>query len=66
MSSDLAAILDLTKISDRNATYLLVAVIDALELDSNNYNISRSAIGRGRISARSKIAGQIREDLQAV
>ena len=53
------------KISDRNATYLLTAVIDALELDANNYNISWTVIRRGRISARSKIATQIREDLQA-
>ena len=43
MSSSLAAALDCAKISDRNVTYLLAAVIDALELDPNNYNISRSA-----------------------
>ena len=32
------------KISDRNATYLLAAVIDALELDPVNSNISRSFV----------------------
>ena len=42
MSPGLAA-LDCAKISDQNATKL-AAVIDALELDPNNYNISRSAI----------------------
>ena len=39
MSSGLAAALDRAKISDRNATYLLAAVIDALELDPYSYNI---------------------------
>ena len=67
MSSSLAAVLQVNhaKISDRNATYLLAAVIDDFELDPNNYNISRSAIHRGRISVRSNISGKIWEDLQA-
>ena len=39
-------------------------IIDGSELDLNNNNISRSAVRRSRISARSKIAGQTQEDLQ--
>ena len=43
MSPSLPAAFDRAKISDRNATYLLSALIDALELDPNNYNIRQSA-----------------------
>ena len=57
MSPNQTGALDRSKISDRNTTYLLVAVIDVLELDPNNYNISRSSIHPGRMSAWSKIAG---------
>ena len=44
MSPMPAMALERSKISDRNATY-------ALELDPDNYKISRPAIRRGRISA---------------
>ena len=43
MSLGLASALDRAKISDRNPTYLLAAVIDILVLP-NNYNISRLTI----------------------
>ena len=58
ISPGLAAALNRARITDRNATYLLIAKIDTLKLDPNNY-ISRSAFRRSRISAaaRSKIAG---------
>ena len=65
MFPSLAAALDRVKISDRNATNLFAALIDALKLHPNNYNINRSAIYPDRIFAQSKIASLIREDLQA-
>ena len=43
MSPDLTAALDRAKIRDQNANYLPAEVIEALELDPNNYNISKSA-----------------------
>ena len=65
MSAALVAALDRVKMNERNETYLLTAVINALELDPNNFNISRSPIRRVRISARSKLTSQIQEALQA-
>ena len=57
MSPSLATISDHAKVSGRNAIYLLAAVIDALELDPDNYNISRLFVETVYLH------GQIREDL---
>lgn len=60
VSPDLAASLDRTKTSDRNATYVISSAIESVGLDPNDYTINRSSINRDRIKYRKTIAETVK------
>lgn len=57
----LVAVLDKLKVSSRDAVHLLVAVLDAVGLDSSEYIINRSSIRKQREAIRKKKSNNLME-----
>lgn len=64
MTPDLAAALDRTNTTSRNATYLFAAFLKSVGLNPLNYNISKSAIHRNRITLRGEMNRDFRSNLE--
>lgn len=58
----LAAALDRTQTSSRDATYILAAAASSLGFDINDINLSASSIHRKRIRLRKKVAREVKEN----
>lgn len=61
LTAELVLALDRTKTSNRNAMYIISAVIKSLGLDIDKYNLSYSTIRNARISKREEIVDMIKE-----
>ncbi|XP_044575164.1 uncharacterized protein LOC123258973 [Cotesia glomerata] len=61
LTSELVLALDRTKTSNRNAMYIISAVIQSLRLEIDKYNLSYSTIHNARISKREEIVDTIKE-----
>lgn len=59
------AALDKSKISDRNAVLLIVAVLEAAELDVNDFIINKSSVQRHRNIVREKRFNQIKAEFRS-
>ncbi|XP_044597439.1 uncharacterized protein LOC123274002 [Cotesia glomerata] len=62
LTSELVLALDRTKTSNRNAMYIISAVIQSLGLEIDKYNLSYSTIRNARISKREEIVDTIKEE----
>ncbi|KAG5860774.1 hypothetical protein JTB14_015375 [Gonioctena quinquepunctata] len=62
LTSELVLALDRTKTSNRNAMYIISAVIKSLGLDIDKYNLSYSTIRNACISKREEIVDTIKEE----
>ncbi|XP_044578933.1 uncharacterized protein LOC123261406 [Cotesia glomerata] len=62
LTSELVLALDRTKTSNRNAMYIISAVIQSLGLEIDKYNLSYSTIRNARISKREEIVDTIEEE----
>ncbi|CAH0396068.1 unnamed protein product [Bemisia tabaci] len=60
------AALDKAKLSDRNATHILIAVIEALGLDPVNFSINRTSLQDARIKLRKERAAKLKENFKNV
>lgn len=59
-----ASALDRTKISDRNATYILAATAETIGLNTSEIALNKETIRRMRRTHRENIAKEIRQDFQ--
>lgn len=64
MTPGVVAALDRMNVSSRKATYIISAVLGALNQDVQDYNISCSSIQRHRIQVRKEIFSDLKENLQ--
>ncbi|XP_057336479.1 uncharacterized protein LOC130675041 [Microplitis mediator] len=64
MTPELVSALDRTKTSDRNAMYIISAVITSLGFDIDKYNLSYTTIRNARISMREEIAETLKDDIR--
>lgn len=64
MSPNLAAALDRTQVSSRNATYVLSEAASSMGLDAAEFNINPSSIQRQREKFRAERAGKVKEGLK--
>lgn len=62
MTPELGAALDRTNISDRNATFVVAAVVSSLGIDVGTVNINRETIRVSRRKIREESAKKIKED----
>ncbi|XP_044578727.1 uncharacterized protein LOC123261238 isoform X2 [Cotesia glomerata] len=62
LTSELVLALDRTKTSNRNAMYIISAVIQSLGLEIDKYNLSYSTIRNARISKGEEIVDTIKEE----
>lgn len=61
LTPELVSALDRTQTSDRNAMFIISAVITSLGLDINRYNVSYSSIRNARICKRDEIVDLIKK-----
>ena len=61
----LAIALDRTKMSDRNATFVLAAAAQSLGHDVKDFNINHSSIHRRREQCRSEMASKLRDEFKS-
>lgn len=61
-----AAALDRTSISDRDATYVIAATVHSLGHKVDDYNISRSSIRKARISYRKEMTENVKADFSTL
>lgn len=61
LTPELVSALDRTQTSDRNAMFIISAVITSLGLDIDRYNVSHSSIRNARISKREEIVDSIKK-----
>ncbi|CAG5100671.1 Protein of unknown function [Cotesia congregata] len=61
LTSELVSALDRTQTSDRNAMFIIAAVIKSLGLDVEKYNLSYSSIRNARILKREEIVDTIKK-----
>lgn len=64
ITPELAAALDRSNVSSRNATYILAAALKSVGFNIQNVNLSYKTIQRHRIIHRKKIAEGLKEDLK--
>lgn len=62
LTPELVSALDRTQTSDRNAMFIISAVVTSLGLDINRYNVSYSSIRNARISKRDEIVDLIKKE----
>lgn len=62
LTPELVSALDRTQTSDRNAMFIISAVITSLGLDIDRYNVSYSSIRNARISKREEIVDSIKKE----
>ncbi|XP_066601758.1 uncharacterized protein [Prorops nasuta] len=61
---ELAAALDRTNTTSRSASFILNAVVQALGLNPDHYNLSKSTIHRQRVKYRSERASELKNNIQ--
>lgn len=64
MTPGVVAALDRANVSSRKATYIVSAVLSAVKMDVQDFNISSSSIQRHRIAVRREIFADLKENLQ--
>lgn len=64
MTPKLVAALDRTGTTPRQATYILTAATEALGIDVNEVNLSRSTVQRARVDIRKDVATQLKSKLK--
>ncbi|XP_074108478.1 uncharacterized protein LOC141533473 isoform X3 [Cotesia typhae] len=62
LTPELVSALDRTGTSDRDAMFIIAAVIESLGLDIDKYNVSYSSIRNARISKREEIVDAIKKE----
>ena len=66
MSPELAAVLDRTKTSDRNATYLLAAAFQNVGKDLSKITLNKESIRKCRLTSRSLFAADVKENFKCI
>lgn len=65
LNPDLAAAMDRTKVSDRNATFLLTAAAESLGHNADDLTINRSSIRRSRQKLRQEQATNLKDEFES-